>query len=155
MTNEDKARYTLAESTFTQVEIDAAKEVLDSSRITMGERVKNFEKEFAAWTGAKYALMVNSGSSANLLIIDALLRRTNGKAPLQPGDEVLVPALAWPTTAWPLIQLGLVPVFVDIDSNTLAVDPKSMETCRIGNRLNLRLKKLSAHPHRYLQECIN
>jgi CDP-6-deoxy-D-xylo-4-hexulose-3-dehydrase len=64
----------------------------------------------------KQTIMVNSGSSANLLLVDSLLRRLNSsKAPLKSGDEVLVPALAWPTTVWPLIQLGLKPVFVVID----------------------------------------
>ncbi len=69
--------------------------------------------------------MVNSGSSANLLVVDALLRRSQVEAPLRPGDEVLVPGLAWPTTVWPLVQLGLTPVFVDIDPVTLSIDLES------------------------------
>jgi CDP-6-deoxy-D-xylo-4-hexulose-3-dehydrase len=119
--------YHLAENTFQAEEIQAAKEVLDSSRLTMGERVRQFESEFAAWTGAPYAVMVNSGSSANLLVMEALLRSTQGTPKLQPGDEVAVPALSWPTTVWPLVQLGLVPVFVDIDPNTLSINIESLE----------------------------
>lgn len=114
--------YRLAADTFGAAEIDAAKAVLDSGRLTMGERVRAFEAEFAAAVGARHAVMVNSGSSANLLIIDTLVRRSTGDAPLQPGDEVLVPALSWPTTVWPIVQLGLVPVFVDVDPATLALD---------------------------------
>ncbi|HEY2735455.1 MAG TPA: DegT/DnrJ/EryC1/StrS family aminotransferase, partial [Polyangiales bacterium] len=72
--------------------------------------------------------MVNSGSSANLLAVDSLLRRSRSAAPLQAGDEVLVPALAWPTTVWPLLQLGLVPVFVDVDADTLAISLASAES---------------------------
>jgi CDP-6-deoxy-D-xylo-4-hexulose-3-dehydrase len=117
--------YPLATTTFTNEELEAAKAVLDSQRLTMGEQVQAFQNEFAAWTGAKHALMVNSGSSANLLMVDALLRRTGVTPPLQPGDEVLVPALAWPTTVWPVLQLGLVPVFVDVDLKTLAIDLES------------------------------
>jgi CDP-6-deoxy-D-xylo-4-hexulose-3-dehydrase len=66
--------------------------------------------------------MVNSGSSANLLMIEALLRPTKSKPKLYPGDGILVPAIAWPTTIWPVIQLGLIPLFVDVDPKTLALD---------------------------------
>jgi CDP-6-deoxy-D-xylo-4-hexulose-3-dehydrase len=117
--------YALAASTFGTEEIDAAKAVLDSGRLTMGPVVHSFESEFAAWTGAKHALMVNSGSSANLLVVDAMLRRSRQTAAWQAGDEILVPGLAWPTTVWPLAQLGLVPVFVDVDPTTLAIDLES------------------------------
>jgi CDP-6-deoxy-D-xylo-4-hexulose-3-dehydrase len=117
--------YALAADTFGDEEIAAAKAVLDSGRLTMGERVRGFEAEFAQWTGARHALMVNSGSSANLLMIEVMLRRSSGRGPWQPGDEVLVPALAWPTTVWPLVQLGLIPVFVDVDRTTLAIDLES------------------------------
>ncbi len=114
--------YPLAADTFGHDEIEAAKSVLDSGRLTMGERVREFEAEFAAWTGAGHALLTNSGSSANLLAVDAMLRRSDRDAPWKPGDEVLVPGLAWPTTVWPLAQLGLVPVFVDVNPATLALD---------------------------------
>jgi CDP-6-deoxy-D-xylo-4-hexulose-3-dehydrase len=70
----------------------------------------------------KHFVMVNSGSSANLLMFEALLRPTKSKPRLHLGDGILVPAIAWPTTIWPIIQLGLVPIFVDIDPKTLALD---------------------------------
>jgi CDP-6-deoxy-D-xylo-4-hexulose-3-dehydrase len=118
--------YRLAADTFGRDEIDAAKAVLDSGLLTLGERVRSFERDFASWIGARHAVMVNSGSSANLLAIDTLLRRSRGASPvLAPGDEVLVPALSWPTTVWPIVQLGLVPVFVDVDPATLAIDLES------------------------------
>ena len=117
--------YPLAADTLEAAEIDAAKAVLDSGFYTMGRRVKEFEYQFADWVGAAHAVMVNSGSSANLLLVDALLRSTTGRPTLQPGDEVLVPGLAWPTTVWPISQLGLVPVFVDVDPKTLAIDLES------------------------------
>ena len=117
--------YRLAADTMGQDEIEAAKAVLDSGQLTMGARVRAFEEEFAEWVGVSHAVMVNSGSSANLLIVDSLLRATSATRPLEPGDEVIVPGLAWPTTAWPLAQLGLVPVFVDVDPATLAIDLES------------------------------
>jgi CDP-6-deoxy-D-xylo-4-hexulose-3-dehydrase len=123
-----KSRYPLASTTFGQEEIEAAKAVLDSQQFTMGARVQKFESEFAQWLGAKHALMVNSGSSANLLMVEAMLRRSKKSSDWKLGDEVLVPALAWPTTVWPLIQLGLVPVFVDVDPKTLAIDIESAKS---------------------------
>lgn len=115
-------KYQLAINQCDQLEIDAAKRVLDSGHMTMGENVAEFEHAFSNWLGSKYAVMVNSGSSANLLMFEALLRPSNGRPLLQKGDKVIVPALAWPTTVWPIVQLGMVPVFVDIDPKTLAID---------------------------------
>ena len=117
--------YRLAADTIGEGEIAAAKEVLDSGFFTMGERVRAFESEFAAWIGVKHAVMVNSGSSANLLMADLLVRGTSDVPRLSAGDEVIVPGLSWPTTVWPLVQLGLVPAFVDVDPETLAIDLES------------------------------
>jgi CDP-6-deoxy-D-xylo-4-hexulose-3-dehydrase len=113
--------YPMAIDTFGDEECDAAKRVIDSGRMTMGPEVEAYESEFAAWVGSKYAVAVNSGSSANLLAVEMILRRTTHELLWEPGDEVLVPALAWPTTVWPLVQLGLVPVFCDVDPTTLAI----------------------------------
>ncbi|MCB0419632.1 MAG: DegT/DnrJ/EryC1/StrS family aminotransferase [Bdellovibrionales bacterium] len=122
-------KFSLAADNFGNAEIEAAIAVLRSGRYTMGEKVKEYETAFAKWVGSKHSLMVNSGSSANLLLVEALLRRTqNGASPLKPGDEVIVPALSWPTTVWPLVQLGLVPVFVDSDPETLAINLESAES---------------------------
>jgi CDP-6-deoxy-D-xylo-4-hexulose-3-dehydrase len=92
----------------------------------MGSKVKTFEKEFAKMFGFGHGVMNNSGSSANLLGVAAI---SNPATPdgLRPGDEVIVPALSWSTTVWPLVQYGLVPVIVDIDPETLNIDPKQIE----------------------------
>lgn len=107
----------LATSSWDQAEYDAINRVVANDRYTMGPLVAEFERDFAAYFGAKYGVMVNSGSSANLLIIAAAVLdpRTN----LQPGDEILVPAVSWATTYYPLQQYGLVLKFVDIDIDTL------------------------------------
>lgn len=114
--------YRLAADTLGAAEMEAAKRVLDSGQLTMGREVRAFEHEFAEWVGVDHAIMVNSGSSANLLIIDALVRSTRGRPSLLAGDEVIVPGLSWPTTVWPIAQLGLIPVFVDVDPTSLAID---------------------------------
>jgi len=99
--------------------------IFKSKKYTMGKYVEKFEKKIAKWLGIKNAIMVNSGSSANLLLITSLLYRTKKTNLLKRGDEILLPALSWPTTIWPIIQLGLKPVLTDIDINSLAIDLKS------------------------------
>ena len=99
--------------------------ILNSKKYTMGNMVERFERKLSSWLGVKNAIMVNSGSSANLLLITSLLYRSKKKKILKKGDEILVPALSWPTTVWPIVQLGFRPVFVDINLDTLAIDLNS------------------------------
>lgn len=112
--------YSLASSTWGQEEIDAIQEVIKSGRFTMGSEVEAFESEFAAYVGAKYAVMVNSGSSANLALMAAA--RYRNKPLLEPGFEVIVPAVSWSTTYYPVNQNGGILKFVDIDRDTLNLD---------------------------------
>jgi CDP-6-deoxy-D-xylo-4-hexulose-3-dehydrase len=116
----------LHEPTFGADEINAMLECLLTTQVTMGEQVRGFERAFADYHGWAHGVMSNSGSSANLLAIAALANpaMTDG---LRPGDEVIVPALSWSTTVWPLIQLGLKPVIVDIDPSTLNIAPDQIE----------------------------
>ncbi|MHA1598732.1 MAG: DegT/DnrJ/EryC1/StrS family aminotransferase [Alphaproteobacteria bacterium] len=116
----------LHEPTFGADEIMAAVETLLSTRVTMGPKAIGFEKEFSAAFGHGFGVMNNSGSSANLLAIAALCNADTEDA-LKPGDEVIVSALSWATTVWPLIQYGLVPVIVDIDPATLNMDAAGIE----------------------------
>jgi len=119
-------RLKLHEPTFGVDEILAAVDCMLTSYVTMGKRVAELEKVFAELIGVPEGISCNSGSSANLLAIGAL---ANGqtKDGLRPGDEVIVPALAWSTTIWPLVQHGLVPVIVDIDPLTLNIDMNEAE----------------------------
>ena len=110
--------YPLSPNSFSKEDIKKAAEVLNSKKITMGPVTKKFEKEFAKFIGTKYALMVNSGSSANLLSTFALINPRK-KNLLKYGDECLIPALCWSTSLWPIIQAGLKPKFVDVDPKTL------------------------------------
>jgi CDP-6-deoxy-D-xylo-4-hexulose-3-dehydrase len=94
---------------------------------TMGANVQAFERDFANFVGSKYCVMVNSGSSAILLMVAALFYTKNPELKLQRGDEVIVPAVSWSTTYYPLYQYGLKIKFVDIDLNTLNYDLDQLE----------------------------
>jgi CDP-4-dehydro-6-deoxyglucose reductase, E1 len=117
--------YDLAASTWGEEEREAIREVIASDRFTMGDRVRQFEAEFAKHFGGRYAVMVNSGSSANLIATAALFFKQ--KQPLQRGDEAIVPALSWATTYHPLQQYGLKLRFVDIELDTLNMDVSQLE----------------------------
>lgn len=117
--------YPLATSSWDSDEYESIQRVIDSGMFSMGLEVQTFEAEFASYFGSKYAVMSNSGSSANLLMVAALFyTKTN---PLQPGDEVIVPAVSWSTTYYPLHQYGLKLKFVDIDLETLNYDIRQLE----------------------------
>ena len=115
-------RVPLASTGLRESDIEIVNQVLRSGKLTMGSEVKRFEKLMCEYLKVEHFVMVNSGSSANLLILEALLRPTKSKPRLHQGDGILVPAIAWPTTIWPVIQLGLIPIFVDVNSKTLAID---------------------------------
>lgn len=120
-------KYPLATATWDQAEYDALQRVITSGMFTMGPKVFEFEKQFASYLGAKHCVMVNSGSSANLLMVAALFYSKNPDLALKPGDEVIVPAVSWSTTYYPLHQYGLKIKFVDIDLHTLNFDLDALE----------------------------
>jgi len=115
----------LATTTWDQAEYDAIAAVTTGGRFTMGPAVRAFEEEFAAHLGSRFAVMVNSGSSANLIGIAAAVHDPD--IDLNPGDEVIVPAVSWATTYYPITQLGLKLRFVDIDPATLNLDLAQVE----------------------------
>ena len=115
-------KYPLATFTWDEQEYSAIQRVIDSNMFTMGPRVAAFEKAFAEAIGSKYCVMVNSGSSANLVMVAALFYTSDDSRRLKAGDEVIVPAVSWSTTYYPLHQYGLKLKFVDIDPNTLNLD---------------------------------
>lgn len=123
---EAPVRFPLAASSWGAEEQAAMQAVIASGQFTMGERVAQFEREFAACNGSRFAVMVNSGSSANLLMVAALFHTRNPKLKLQRGDEVIVPAVSWSTTYHPLHQYGLKLKFVDVDLETLNFDLKAL-----------------------------
>src|SRR5271167_3687151 len=118
-------RYPLAVDTWGEAERRAAIAVIESGETTMGAQVAAFEARFAGHFGARHAVMVNSGSSANLLAVAALFHT---RPPLaREGAVAIVPAVSWSTTYFPLCQHGLTLRFVDIDRHTLNFDLAALE----------------------------
>lgn len=118
--------YELAVPTWGQEELDALNTVIRSGYFTMGKKVAEFEQAFADYHGVKHGIMVNSGSSANLISTAALFFKKD--RPLQRGDEVIVPAISWATTFHPLQQYGLKLRFVDVSLEDLNVDITKLES---------------------------
>lgn len=137
-------QYPLAVSTWDEQEIQVIRDLSQSARMTMGPRVRNFEEEFAAYFGSRFAVMVNSGSSANLLAVAALAYADDPG--LHPGDEVIVPAVSWSTTYAPLHQYGLRLRFVDIDRTTLNIDPTQVEAAITPNTRAIFAVNLLGNP---------
>ncbi|MDR3151268.1 MAG: lipopolysaccharide biosynthesis protein RfbH [Holosporaceae bacterium] len=112
------------------IEFEELSNMIDASLdmwLTSGRFGEEFETEFARFLGAKYALATNSGSSANLLALSALTSPKLGDGFLQGGDEVITVAAAFPTTIAPIIQNGLVPVFVDCELQTYNINASEIE----------------------------
>jgi len=146
-------KYPLATATWDQKEIDAMHNVIASGNFTMGKNVKLFEKNFSKYIGSQYAVMVNSGSSANLLMIAALFYIKNPKLKLKRGDEVIVPAVSWSTTYYPLYQYGLKIKFVDIDIETLNYDLVQLESAISSKTRVVLAVNLLGNPNDF--DCIN
>lgn len=128
-------RVPLAYNTYGNDEFAAAESVLRGGYLTQGKHVGTFERMLAESIGAKYAILVNSGSSANLVAIEAAIYCSR-LAPsvigreITPGDEVIVPGLNWPSTLKPLLNHGLIPVFCDVESRTLNASVRTVEAVR-------------------------
>jgi CDP-6-deoxy-D-xylo-4-hexulose-3-dehydrase len=120
-------KFPLATASWGSEELEAMQRVIASGMFTMGANVQAFERDFAQYISSRYCVMVNSGSSANLLMVAALFYTKNPLLKLKRGDEVIVPAVSWSTTYYPLYQYGLKIKFVDIDLNTLNYDLDQLE----------------------------
>jgi len=131
----------IASQTWGEDEVNALKEVIESNRYTCGDKVKEFEEDFAARTGTNHAVMVNSGSSANLLMVAAMSLR-------QGVGTVIVPAISWSTSYAPLQQYGWKLKFVDIDRETLNYDISQLHEAYTGNELILAVNLLG-NPNDY------
>lgn len=138
-------KFPLATVTWDQAEIDAMQSVIYSGNFTMGKHVARFEREFSQYIGSEYAVMSNSGSSANLLMVAALFYTKD--SPLKPGDEVIVPAVSWSTTYFPLQQYGLRLRFVDIDLETLNYDLYQLRAAITSRTRLLMVVNLLGNPN--------
>lgn len=100
--------------------------------LTTGRFAEEFEREFARWLGVKYASLVNSGSSANLIAFSVLTAPELGERQIQRGDEVITVAAGFPTTVAPVLQYGAVPVFVDVTIPQYNIDVSKLEDALSG-----------------------
>lgn len=139
------SNYPLATSTWDEEELKAIQSVIDSDKFTMGQFVNSFENNFGKFIKRKYCVMVSSGSAANLLSIASLFYTK--KPRLKIGDEVIVPAVSWSTTFFPLQQFGLKLKFVDIDLNTLNYDLDSLESSISPNTRMIVAVNLLGNPN--------
>jgi len=120
-----QTRVNYAGRVYDERELIAAMEAVLDFWLTAGPRAESFEEGLARFLGLRHALAVNSGSSANLVAM-AALRSRRLERPLNPGDEVITPAVGFPTTVAPIVQNGLIPVFVDCHLGTYNLDPAQL-----------------------------
>jgi len=139
------SNYKLASSTWDEKELKAIQSVIDKDMYTMGDSVKQFESDFSNFLGSKYSVMVSSGSTANLLATAALFFTKNPK--LKRGDEVIVPAVSWSTTYFPLQQYGLKLKFADIDLETLNYDLEALEEAISDSTKMIMVVNLLGNPN--------
>ncbi len=141
--------YKLASTTWDEREYAALSNVIESGHFSMGERVLEYETAFSKYNGSNYTVMVGSGSSANLLMIAALFYTSNPKYRLKAGDEVIVPAVSWSTTYFPLQQYGLKVVFVDVDRGTLNIELDALKEAITPRTRLIFAVNLLGNPNNY------
>ncbi len=149
-------KYKLASSTWNHKEIDAIHRVIESDKYSMGDYVQKYESDFAKYFRSKYCVMTSSGSTANLLMIAAMFHTKDKDRRLVRGDEVIVPAVSWSTTYFPLQQYGLKVKFVDIDRDTLNIDLNKLKNAITDKTKLILAVNLLGNPNDFnsLQEII-
>jgi CDP-6-deoxy-D-xylo-4-hexulose-3-dehydrase len=136
--------YPLATTTWDDKEYAAMQEVIASGNFTMGKRVAAFEEQFASHFGSDFAVMSNSGSSANLLALAAI--RYSSLNPADGRDEVIVPAVSWSTTYYPITQMGFRLKFVDVDLETLNASVESISAAVSSKTAGIVVVNLLGNP---------
>lgn len=116
----------LASPAYGAEEIVEALDSMLSTWVTMGNKVKKFEDEFSKYTNCKNGIMVNSGSSANLLAL-SVLTNPEIESPIKKNSSIITPAVTWATTVSPIVNVGCKPLFVDVDLDTFCVNPETIE----------------------------
>jgi CDP-6-deoxy-D-xylo-4-hexulose-3-dehydrase len=118
---------------------------IDTNYLSMHSKTREFENRFSEEIGVEYSVAVNSGSSANLISLCVLLS-DDLRNRLNVGDEVITPALTWATTCFPIVQLGMVPVFVDVDPDSFCLTPDELEKAISKQTKAIMLVHLLGHP---------
>lgn len=153
-------RISYASRVFDEKEMQALTDATLDFWLTTGRFSALFEKEFASWIGVKYAHLVNSGSSANLIAFMALTAPELGERQIRPGDEVITVACGFPTTVTPILNYGAIPVFVDVTVPQYNIDVTQLEEAlsdktkavmiahTLGNPFDLKNVKAFCDRHR-------
>lgn len=137
--------YPLASTTWDKAEYNAMQRVIDSGQFTMGTHVAQYESDFAQYLGSRYCIMCSSGSTANLLMVASLFYKQD--YPLKAGDEIIVPAVSWSTTYFPLHQYGLKLKFVDVDLETLNYDLEQLGSAITNHTRAIMAVNLLGNPN--------
>lgn len=152
-------RISYASRVYDEKEMCALTDAMLDFWLTTGRFSEQFEKEFAQWIGVKYAHLVNSGSSANLIAFSVLTAPELGERQIKRGDEVITVACAFPTTVAPILQYGAVPVFVDVTVPQYNIDVTKLEAAlspktkalmlahSLGNPFDLKTVKAFCEKH--------
>jgi len=140
----DRYWYPLSSATYDESEIMEALDAMASFRTSMHDKTRDFEEQFSIFQECKESIMVNSGSSADLLLSFLLTNPINPI--LKPGDEVLIPSVTWPTQVWSVMMAGLIPKFVDIDPTTLNIDINDLKRKINDNTKAIFLVHLLGNP---------
>jgi len=122
-----KTKIEIASPPYSSEEVIEALDSMLKMKTTMGKKVESFEKRFAKYIDRKFSVMVNSGSSANLLALSILTNPELGNKRIEKGDEIITPAVTWPTTVYPIVNVGAVPYFVDVKLDDFNIDPKRIQ----------------------------
>ena len=139
------SNYPLANDTWDEKELQSIQEVISKNNYSMGDSVAQFEKDFSRFVNRKYCVMVSSGSAANLIATAALFYTKNPM--LKKGDNVIVPAVSWSTTYFPLQQYGLKLKFVDIDLDTLNYDLEALKSSITNDTKMIMAVNLLGNPN--------
>ena len=141
--------YPLASSTWDSCELNELQKVIESGKFSMGDKVRQYEQNFAEKFGKKFAVMTSSGSAANLLAVSSVLHHPD--IDILPGDNVIVPAVSWSTTYFPVSQNGLELNFIDIDAGTLNINIELIEQAINERTKAIFVVNLLGNPVDYLK----
>ncbi len=140
-----KSRIPLAIPPYDSDEVIEALESLMSTNVTGGEKVLKFERKFGKYINRKHSIMVNSGSSANLLAL-SILAHPALKNRIKPGDEIITPAVTWATTVYPILNINAIPKFVDVNLDDYTIDPEEIENAITKKTKALLIVHLLGNP---------
>ncbi len=141
-----KSKIPLAFPPYNAEEVCEALDSMVNLQTTMGKKVRKFESEFGKYVGTKYSIMVNSGSSANLLALSILTNPHLGNKRIKNNDEIITPAVTWPTTVYPISNVGAIPKFVDVNLDDFSINVDEIENAITKKTKAVMLVHLLGNP---------